>query len=670
MENSRGISPVLIINNLTLVGIRKNYSVPFLPGLNIIHGDSDTGKSSILNLIDYCLGSSSVDYYDEINSAARCCLLELALNGKIYTIKRDIFDTNAMIEVYQSTIKDMDTVFPLRFAPNFKKEGEDGFISDFFLDALSIPKITIKDAPTKADSEMKRLSFRDILKYSYLNQDDTGSKNILNNDNFTRAVRHQETFKFLHNLLDEAISQLQSYIGDRTTLRSQLNNRYTTISAFLRETQLKHEVELESQRADLREKVALINSEIDAINRNMTADTSAYSQLRVTVNEIVKIITQKRRERDNLQIQMQQNILLKNDYHQDIHKLETSKAMQEKLPQLSQHVDCPLCSNPLKIEDIRTVFQESGADYIDKEIKTLEGRYRDISSLIDENRNAILVLQEETTALSDNLDEARNLLDNRTKETITPYLSQRDGLLTTKTKMLETIEHIEHTLKIRNQLRQISSNVAKLDRELEGLNIKLKELQAKTPTVDEVTNDIGNYLSNFLHFVRMNNVTGIGINKRTFLPIVRDIDYPKLTSGGVRTLVSVGYFVSLLRNSMQKGTNHPNFLMIDTIGKYLGKTKAGYMNQTNQNEDISEGITASDPTKYIRMYEYILDLCGQREDVQIIVVDNDIPAIVASNFASRIVREFDPEGRNGLQRGFIDDAHIYKTKRNDDGTGK
>ena len=86
MENNRGISPILIINNLTLVGIRKNYSIPFLPGLNIIHGDSDTGKSSILNLIDYCLGASSVDYYDELNSAARYCLLELGLNGKIYTI--------------------------------------------------------------------------------------------------------------------------------------------------------------------------------------------------------------------------------------------------------------------------------------------------------------------------------------------------------------------------------------------------------------------------------------------------------------------------------------------------------------------------------------------------------------------------------------------------------
>ena len=35
----------LRIERLILVGVRKNYIVQFEDGLNIIHGDSDTGKS-------------------------------------------------------------------------------------------------------------------------------------------------------------------------------------------------------------------------------------------------------------------------------------------------------------------------------------------------------------------------------------------------------------------------------------------------------------------------------------------------------------------------------------------------------------------------------------------------------------------------------------------------
>ena len=42
----------LLINQLIVVGRNKNYTVNFNPGVNIIYGDSATGKSSILNLID------------------------------------------------------------------------------------------------------------------------------------------------------------------------------------------------------------------------------------------------------------------------------------------------------------------------------------------------------------------------------------------------------------------------------------------------------------------------------------------------------------------------------------------------------------------------------------------------------------------------------------------
>ncbi|RZM28876.1 MAG: hypothetical protein EOO88_07200 [Pedobacter sp.] len=656
MENNISSSPKLIINNLTLVGIRKNYSVSFHTGLNIIHGDSDTGKSSILNLIDYCLGASVLDRYDEINTAGRYCLLELSLNDKVYTVKRDIFDTKKMIDVYQSSIAEMDMIFPLQYGPNYQKQGEHGYISDFFLDALNIPRVEVKVAPSKMNSAMSRLSFRDILKYCYLNQDDTGSKGLLDHDNFSRAIRHQETFKFMHNLLDEAISQLNAYISERSNERSSLNSRYNTISSFLRETQLRTAEQLDAEKKELGEKIALINQDIEGINREMMTNTATHNQLRSRVDQIVREIFAKRRERDNMQLQMQQNILLKNEYQQDIDKLLTSKAVQAHLPREQQHVDCPVCSNPLKMEDIQTVFQESSSAYIDIEVKSIRGRFKDVSNLIDEYRNGIVIIRQEIFELSASLDEARVLLDNRTKETISPYLSQRDGFLTLKTRMLESIENIDQTLKIRNQLKQIASNVAKLEIELEQLGIRLEELQAKTPTPEEVTNNIADYLAEFLRFVRMNNVTRVSVDMRSFLPSVRNTDYWRLTSGGVRTLVSVGYFVSLLKNSIYHATNHPNFLMIDTIGKYLGKTKAGYLDQTNESDDRLEGITASDPTKYINMYRYILNLCKDREDVQIIIVDNDIPTAIETDFKSNVVREFDAQGKGGLLRGFIDDV--------------
>ncbi|WP_241170472.1 AAA family ATPase, partial [Serratia marcescens] len=96
----------LRILRLIIVGIRKNYVTTFHNGLNIIYGDSDTGKSTILELINYTLGSKNIDLADEINSSALYVSAEYIINGSPYTFKRDIFNKNNPIEVYPCKFED------------------------------------------------------------------------------------------------------------------------------------------------------------------------------------------------------------------------------------------------------------------------------------------------------------------------------------------------------------------------------------------------------------------------------------------------------------------------------------------------------------------------------------------------------------------------------------
>ena len=98
----------ILIHQLVVVGTRKNYTVNFNPGVNIIYGDSATGKSSILDLIDYLLGSKKFDLYPEITAAARYAILDVTLNEVRYTIKRDIFDPSRPIEVYPCSFLEIE----------------------------------------------------------------------------------------------------------------------------------------------------------------------------------------------------------------------------------------------------------------------------------------------------------------------------------------------------------------------------------------------------------------------------------------------------------------------------------------------------------------------------------------------------------------------------------
>ena len=98
--------------------------------------------------------------------------------------------------------------------------------------------------------------------------------------------------------------------------------------------------------------------------------------------------------------------------------------------------------------------------------------------------------------------------------------------------------------------------------------------------------------------------------------------------------------------------------MIDTVGKYLGKTtKDKYIVQTSHTADEQEGI--SDPLKYQNMYEHILEISmrAEKKEVpcQIILVDNDVPETFVNRYKAFIVAHYSSTGDDGLSVGLIDD---------------
>src|SRR5690606_36472408 len=103
-------------------------------------------------------------------------------------------------------------------------------------------------------------------------------------------------------------------------------------------------------------------------------------------------------------------------------------------------------------------------------------------------------------------------------------------------------------------------------------------------------------------------------------------EYKNINSGGLRTIISISYLASILEQKLSKDTNLPGLLMIDTVGKFLGKT---YKNPNfNQNrEDVEEGV--SDPEKYKNLFNALIDLAEKFKSAnilcQMILVDNDLP---------------------------------------------
>jgi hypothetical protein len=643
----------LKINYLILVGTNKNYVVPFNSGLNIIYGDSDTGKSSILNLINYCLGASRLDTYEEIESKGQYCLLDLDLLGNRYTIKRDIFNVKADIEVYHGGYDMIDNSFPKCYAPNYNQNAEDGNFSEFLLQAMRIPLIKIKEAPSKEVTKMVKLSFRDIFKYNYLDQDKIGSKKIFG-DNFVLITKLKETFKLMYNVLDGQITELEGRISVLQTDKKTLVTKNNSVASFLKETQVDSLAELTLQKEQLENQLDSLRHAIKEIDTKIISGSEELNHLRKEVNDLELEIRQAYQDQNSLELEIKQNIALRNEYRNDIRKMDATIEALEKFPKIAdKELDCPLCDTVVNVSKLKEHFNNTDTKGIKGELNSLKRRMRDLDSIYKSLKESENQKSDEIKVSTSQLEEMRVLLDKQSIDIVSPYLNQRDTLSYQAGSVQSNIKNIQHFYKIRFQQSINDAEIIELDRNVDELKATLSSLKKDAPSPEKILKELGDKVKEILIFVGVKNPTNISISSKTYLPIIRGRDYEKITSGGVRTVSSVAYFISLMIYAMENPVNYPSFLMIDTITKYLGKVKERDLESTNRAEDESEGMTDSEKNENI--YKYLLTLDKYKDSFQLIIVDNDIPDALFDDLKGYIRKHFSTN-IPGTEIGFIDDA--------------
>lgn len=648
----------ILIKKLVLVGIRKNYVIPFFPGVNIIYGDSATGKSSILELINYLLGASSFVYDEEIESSVNYAVLEVYLGNQLFTIKRDIFDPVKLIEVYRAGFDEINQIFPKKYSPNYSKVSEDGFFLDFLMSSLNLPSIKVRQAPTQSDSAMVRLSFRDIFKYCYLGQDDVGSKQILDLTNHVVCLKNKQTFKYFFNLLDTNIADLEMDISQLTSSVNSLNQKYTSVSEFLRETEFESTFAISDSSDELEQQSKILTLELDEIKKNIEADSEKYRNLKEILSEITEQLNFAIYKKNTSEASIERYSRLKNDYLKDIEKIKALKSAKSLIGVKDiQEGACPLCNTTIVIDSIKDEFEITDTDKLNHEVLALNRRIKELTEMIESEKNINRGALFEIKNLEGEQKKARRMLDVESASIISPYLSQRDGILTELASVNERKQHLLKSLKIRNQQRSIFEQIEKDKSILTILNDKLELLRKTAPSLDNILNELSDFLIQYLKSIGIKDQRGISISQKTFLPLLRDRDYIKITSGGLRTILSIGHYANLHKASLFLDMNIPRFLMIDTVGKYLAKTQDKY-NETDLDADTRENV--SDPEKYKNLYDYLFKISEKAEELgltsQIILVDNDVPEFIKETHAGFIVAHYSSDKNSGLPIGLIDDA--------------
>ncbi|WP_335921045.1 hypothetical protein [Shewanella algae] len=654
----------ILINKLIVVGRKKDYSVNFNPGVNIIYGDSATGKSSILNLIDYLLGSKKFKSYPEIESTGRYAVLDVTLNEDRYTIKRDLFNPKRLIEVYPCAHDKINEHAVTKYLPTYNHDTQypdAGFFSDFLLDALSFSKIKLKESPSKDTSRQVRLSFRDLFKYCYINQDVLGSEKFLKSDNWALQAKNKEVFKYIFNALDSNISNLEGLISEQSNEKNKLDKIYKTISEFLRDAEFGTLMALDDEIESLDIEIIKIEKYISQLNLSQSVDPEIYQAIKT---ELANLAMERRTVIEDMQeqqLKIERFTRLKNDYLNDINKYQASIFSKNIIGSNEPEIElCPVCDNTLEITAAKDKFELFTDEKITSEISILKRRARETESIASKTKQDWELNRIKLNNIEESEKEAHRLQEKNT--TVSPNVAERDMFTSKLGELQQKRKELISRLKVRNKHSSISKSKKSLEKSIEKLQKQLIELQKHTPTMTEVLEDLADNLQDYLEFVRIKSPKGISFDEKTFYPKVRDIEYSDITSGGLRTIVGIGYMCSLIEAALKTSINYPSFLMIDTVGKYLGKTKEqNYKEASNLNADRNEAV--SDPTKYKNIYDFIINLAEKYEEknriCQFILVDNDVPEHIVDELKGFIVAHYSSERLNGLPVGFIDDADSY-----------
>lgn len=133
--------------------------------VNVITGDSSTGKSSILRVIDYCLLSQeSTIVEDVINENVAWYGLAFHLNGHDYVVAREA-PTNGRIGHHIYWKADTDD-FPADAFPRPTQDVSRVELIDFLNKEFEIPPIRLEE-----NKKVLEPSFREMLLLSYLTED-------------------------------------------------------------------------------------------------------------------------------------------------------------------------------------------------------------------------------------------------------------------------------------------------------------------------------------------------------------------------------------------------------------------------------------------------------------------------------------------------------------------
>lgn len=613
----------LIFETLTLELKKQTVDIP-LSGFRYFYGRIGSGKSSIGRILDYCLGAKP-EWTPALQYEFVSATVEVRINGLALSLRRDR-DALSVVATWIQGDENLQVVVPARRAGGevIKDSGVE-VLSDllFYLANESPPKVRRRQG--RDDERLERLSFRDLYRYCYLDQQGMDSDFFrLNSENGATKQKSVDAIRYILGYHSEKVAELEAKLQAEREERLGLQIGARAMERALYEAGFPDAETLERAIADTEAELSQAQQSAKEARANRPELPEVDETLRQRSRDITfEVLTTKQQIQDldlrheDLERHANELMMLSLRFQRTASARAILSGVQfsqcprctQDLPQRSPDL-CRVCGQPDE------VIEGSGAldeQVIDRDLKDRQFELSEALSRLKEQRRNLLLrskaLEQEKISADAQLSERLRVYDSEflsravADERIIATLSQKLDNLNHNRKIPDLLQNqlnrasvlLDHEAAIQNALT-IARRRAFQDRR----NIKvLAELfldclvRSKFPDVvasDRVEIDPVNF------YPRIPLGGGEGLVVLTF---------DNAGSGGMMALFRTCFALALHRLSAQMlDSKLPPVLVIDTPTKNVSSIE--------------------DPEVISAFYALVYELAaGELNKTQFIVIDNE-----------------------------------------------
>lgn len=665
-------SSAFTLRAVRLVGPTRSYRVDFtqteeddtIKPLSIIAGEISTGKTTVLEFVDWCLGAKEHPEHEEVLDNVRSAQLAFDSVGPDgttparYVVERALGSSATRAYLYTGDLDSMSST-PVR---SFSSEPSDpDSLSHYLLQLCGLAGLRLDQAPTQTDSKTSVLSFRDLQPLWFL------SNRRLDNGNLTfehqphRSIKLNQVVNLLLGVSDSEQSTLSRAVEELGIEERELSRAVKTLRAFMADAGFTTVVDIDSQVDELGIRIAEINAQWREIDREISARTEFTVELRAdwsrSATEAQRIEVALR-DRETLARRLEP---LRAQYADEIRRLDLVAESTDLFDSLSVNT-CPVCQHALETPPAivdgqcslchsRLVTQgdeDGSVPDLSTERRSLVRRLNQLLAFAQEVRAESSELRGTLAKANRRVREAQLALDRISGPLISPFLAERDNL---QRALRDADVELKTILRARQMLLQLAQKEVELQQTSSALKDararKASQRQAATPR-DSILYAISERMFQILTDLGYPKVDLVRVD-RTLVPFVRGRRYDKVGSSGAMTLIALAWEFALFELAFEQGGGHPGFMIVDSPQKNLvpGSVSTAHLAEADSDgTELGQLITARSRNIVENIYRHVSGWLAANPGAQVVFVDNQPPSTAEGDIVVRYSQDpdFPPYG--------------------------